>query len=93
MARSEHNREAYRVLFGYVGAGLQVFAGLMIVVSIPVTPVWVSVGLIGLLVASSVWSWLRFSSNFMLPTFAGTVSAGMWMLVVGLGAMLLGWGP
>ena len=93
MARSEHNREAYRVLFGYVGAGLQVFAGLMIVVSIPVTPVWVSVGLMGLLVTSSVWSWLRFPSNFMLPTLAGTVAAAMWMLVVGLGAMLLGWGP
>lgn len=93
MARSDHNREAYRVLFGYVGAGLQVFAGLMIVISIPVTPTAVIVVLLGLLVVSSIWSWSRFSSNFMLPTFAGTVSAGMWMLVVGLGAMLLGWGP
>jgi hypothetical protein len=40
MPRSEHNREAYRALFGYVGAGLQVFALLMIAVSIPISPTW-----------------------------------------------------
>lgn len=93
MARSEHNREAYKALFGYVGAGIQAFAGLMIVVSIPVTPTWVIVGLLGLLVGSSVWAWRKYPSNFMMPTFTGTISAAMWMLVVGLGAMLLGWGP
>ncbi|NHZ70466.1 MAG: hypothetical protein GWP18_02365 [Proteobacteria bacterium] len=93
MARSEHNREAYRALFGYVGAGLQLFAALMIVVSIPVAPGWVIAALLGLLVLSTVWSWRKYPSNFMMPTFTGTVMSGLWMLSVGLGAMLLGWGP
>jgi hypothetical protein len=93
MARSEHNREAYKVLFGYVGAGIQVFAGLMIVVSIPVTPGLAIAFLAGFLLVSSVWSWRKFPSNFMMPTFTGTIAASLWMLVVGLGAMLYGWGP
>jgi hypothetical protein len=93
MTRSEHNREAYKLLFGYVGAGIQVFAGLMILVSIPVTPVLAIVFLALFLAASSAWSWTKFPSNFMMPTFTGTICAGLWMLVVGLGAMLLGWGP
>jgi hypothetical protein len=93
MTRSEHTREAYKVLFGYVGAGIQLFAGLMILVSIPVSPPLAIFSLALFLVASSVWSWRRFPSNFMMPTFTGTISAGLWMLVVGLGAMLLGWGP
>ena len=93
MARSEHNREAYKVLFGYVGAGIQTFAGLMIVVSIPVAPGLAIVLLAGFLLVSSVWSWRKFPSNFMMPTFTGTIAASLWMLVVGLGAMLYGWGP
>jgi phosphatidylglycerophosphate synthase len=93
MARSDHNREAYRLLFGYVGAGLQAFAGLMILISIPVAPGWVIILLGGALVVSSAWSWTRYRSNFMMPTFTGTAMAGLWMLVVGLGAMLGGWGP
>ncbi|GMQ98989.1 MAG: hypothetical protein BMS9Abin17_1531 [Acidimicrobiia bacterium] len=93
MARSEHNREAYRALFGYVGAGLQAFAALMIVVSAPVAPAWIIVSLLVVLVASSVWSWRRYASNFMMPTFTGTMMSVLWMLTVGLGAMLLGWGP
>ncbi|MFV2001292.1 MAG: hypothetical protein ACC654_13095, partial [Acidimicrobiia bacterium] len=87
MTRSEHNREAYRALFGYVGAGLQAFAALMIIVSVPVAPAWIIVSLLVVLVASSVWSWSRYSSNFMMPTFAGTMMAVFWMLTVGLGAM------
>lgn len=93
MARSDHNREAYRVLFGYVGAGLQAFAVLMIAISIPVAPSWVIALLFGLFVVSTGWSWTRYRSNFMMPTFTGTAMAGLWMVVVGLGAMLLGWGP
>ena len=93
MARSEHNREAYRVLFGYVGAGLQAFAGMMILISIPVAPTAAIVTLGAFLSLTTVWSWRKFPSNFMMPTFTGTVSAGLWMLVVGLGAMLYGWGP
>lgn len=93
MARSEHNREAYRTLFGYVGAGLQIFALLMIVVSFPIAPTWVVVLLLVTLVALSLWSWRTYDTNFMMPTFVGTAVAVLWMLVVGLGAMLLDWGP
>lgn len=93
MARSEHNREAYRALFGYVGAALQGFALLMIVVSFPIAPIGVVLGLLGLLVVLGGYSWRGYGSNFMLPTFVGVGVAALWMLVVGLGAMLLGWGP
>ena len=93
MARSEHNREAYRTLFGYVGAALQLFAGLMIVISFPIAPTLVVVGLLVALVGLSVWSWKAYATNFMMPTFVGVAMAGLWMLVVGLGAMLLEWGP
>ena len=93
MARSEHNREAYRLLFGYVGAGLQAFALLMIVISFPIAPTWVVVSLLVVGVAASAWSWRAYGSNFMMPTFIGTALAGAWMLVIGLGAMLLDWGP
>ncbi len=93
MARSEHNREAYRELFGYVGAGLQVFAVLMIVISFPIAPTWVVILLLIVAIATSAWSWRAYATNFMMPTFVGTLMAGAWMLVIGLGAMLLDWGP
>lgn len=93
MARSEHNREAYRALFGYVGAGLQFFALLMILISFPVAPAGVIVALLVIGVAGSAWSWRAYRRNFMMPTFVGVGVAALWMLVVGLGAMLAGWGP
>ena len=93
MARSEHNREAYRLLFGYVGAGLQVFALLMIVISFPIAPAWAVATLLVVTVVLSVWSWRVYRSNFMMPTFVGVAMAGLWMLVVGLGAMVLDWRP
>lgn len=93
MARSEHNREAYRTLFGYVGGGLQVFALLMIVISFPIAPAGVIVSLLVVAVGSFAWSWRSYARNFMMPTFVGTAMALVWMLVVGLGAMLAGWGP
>ena len=93
MARSEHNREAYRQLFGFVGAGLQVFALLMILISFPIAPIGVVLGLLVVLIGLSAWSWRAYRTNFMMPTFVGTAMAALWMLVVGLGAMLLGWGP
>lgn len=92
MARSEHNREAYRVLFGYVGAGLQALAGLFILVSIPIAPWWLIAGLLVFVVVSSVWSWQRYASNFMMPTFAGTLQAISWMVFVGAGVGIFGWG-
>lgn len=91
MARSEHNREAYRVLFGYVGAGLQVFALLMVVVSYPIAPTWLVVGLGVFVVATSLWSWKKFETNFMMPSLVGTMSAGLWMVLVGVGVGLMEW--
>ena len=51
MARSEHNREAYRVLFGYVGGGVQTLAALLVLMSFPVIPLWLFVGLVVFLAA------------------------------------------
>ncbi|MEE8485204.1 MAG: hypothetical protein V3S38_01430 [Acidimicrobiia bacterium] len=92
MARSEHNREAYRLLFGYVGAGLQALAALLVLVSFPVAPLWLVVGLLGFVGVSSWWSWRRFVSNFMMPTFIGTLQAVLWMLLIGVGVGVMGWG-
>jgi hypothetical protein len=91
MARSEHNREAYRLLFGYLGGGLQIFALLMIVVSIPIAPTWLVVGLAAFVVVSSAWSWTKYNKNFMMPSLVGTTAAGLWMVLVGIGVGLMGW--
>ncbi len=93
MARSEHNREAYRQLFGFVGGGLQAFAVLMIVVSFPIAPAPVVTTLLVLGIAGSVWSWRRFPTNFMMPTFIGTALAIVWMVSIGVGVGILGWTP
>lgn len=93
MARSEHNREAYRSLFGYVGAGLQAFAGLMILVSIPIAPRWLIGALLVLLVVGGAWSWKKYATNFMMPTFIGTIAAIGWMVGVGVGVGIVGWAP
>lgn len=91
MARSEHNREAYRLLFGYVGAGLQALAVLLLVMSFPVVPTWLFVGLLVFVALTSWWSWKRFDRNFMMPTFVGTTQAILWMLLVGVGVGIVGW--
>ncbi len=93
MARSEHTREAYRSLFGYVGGGLQAFAALMIIISFPIAPYAV---VVALLVASAVlawWSWRRYRSNFMMPTFAGIIASVLWLGIIGGGALAGWWGP
>lgn len=92
MTRSEHNREAYRVLFGYVGAGLQALAALLLLVSFPVVPPWLFVGLFVFVAVTSWWSWRRYQGNFMMPTLTGTVQAVSWMLLVGVGVGIMGWG-
>ena len=91
MARSEHNREAYRVLFGYVGAGVQILAALLILMSFPVIPLWLFVGLVAFLAVSTWWSWRKFSVNFMMPTLVGTAQAVLWMMLVGVGVGIVGW--
>lgn len=91
MARSEHNREAYRLLFGYVGAGLQALAALLVLVSFPVIPTWLFIGLLIFIPVTTWWSWKRFPSNFMMPTLVGTVQSVLWMLLVGVGVGIVGW--
>ena len=91
MARSEHNREAYRLLFGYVGAGLQAFALLMVLVSFPIAPTWLVVGLAVLVVVASVWSWRKYNTNFMMPSLVGTAASVLWMVLVGVGVGLMDW--
>ena len=91
MTQSEHNRDAYRLLFGYVGAGLQALAVLLVLVSFPIAPAWLVFGLLGFVAISSWWSWRRFSSNFMMPTLVGTVQMTLWMLLVGVGVGIMGW--
>jgi len=91
MARSEHNREAYRVLFGYVGGGVQMLAALLILMSFPVIPLWLFVGLMVFLAVTTWWSWRRFSANFMMPTLVGTAQAVLWVLLVGVGVGIIGW--
>ncbi len=92
MARSEHNREAYRLLFGYVGAGLQALATLLVLVSFPISPVWLVVGLLVVVAGTTLWSWQRFAGNSMMPTFAGTLQLVLWILLVGIGVGVMGWG-
>jgi len=92
MARSEHNREAYRILFGYVGAGLQALAALLVVVSFPISPLWLVVGLLLVVAGTTWWSWKLFPRNFMMPTFAGTLQLVLWMLLMGVGVGVMGWG-
>lgn len=91
MARSEHNREAYRALFGYLGAALQLFALLMIVISFPVAPAWVVLGLLALLIVAGIWSWRAYASSFVVPAVVGVVVAVVWMVVVGLVAVWWEW--
>jgi hypothetical protein len=91
MARSEHNREAYRLLFGYVGAGLQALAALLVLMSFSVVPTWLFAGLLFFVALTSWWSWKRFDANFMMPTFVGTAQSVLWMLFVGVGVGIVGW--
>ena len=91
MARSEHNREAYRLLFGYVGAGVQLLSALLILMSFPVVPMWLFVGLVVFVGLSTWWSWRKFKTNFMMPTLVGTIQAILWMMLVGVGVGIMGW--
>ena len=79
------------MLFGYVGAGLQTLAALLVLMSFPVIPLWLFGGLLIFFALSTWWSWKRFKANFMMPTFVGTVQAVLWMMLVGVGVGILGW--
>ena len=79
------------MLFGYVGAGLQALAVLLLLMSFPVVPTWLFVGLLFFVAFTSWWSWRRFDTNFMMPTFVGTAQAILWMMLVGVGVGIVGW--
>ena len=78
-------------MFGYVGAGVQILAALLILMSFPVIPLWLFVGLVLFLAVSTWWSWRKFSVNFMMPTLVGTAQAVVWMMLVGVGVGIVGW--
>ena len=78
-------------MFGYVGAGVQILAALLILMSFPVIPLWLFVGLVVFLAVSTWWSWRKFSVNFMMPTLVGTAQAVVWMMLVGVGVGIVGW--
>ena len=78
-------------MFGYVGAGVQILAALLILMSFPVIPLWLFVGLVVFLAVSTWWSWRKFSVNFMMPTLVGTAQAVLWMMLVGVGVGIVGW--
>lgn len=78
-------------MFGYVGAGLQILSALLILMSFPVIPLWLFVGLIIAVAVTTWWSWRNFNTNFMMPTFVGTVQAVLWMVLVGVGVGIVGW--
>lgn len=78
-------------MFGYVGAGLQILSALLILMSFPVIPLWLFVGLIIAVAVTTWWSWRIFNTNFMMPTFVGTAQAVLWMVLVGVGVGIVGW--
>lgn len=79
------------MLFGYVGGGVQMLAALLILMSFPVIPLWLFVGLVVFVAVTTWWSWRRFGANFMMPTLVGTAQAVLWVLLVGVGVGIIGW--
>lgn len=78
----DHSPEAYRTLFGLIGAGMQVVALMLIAASALVAPAWAVVALGAIWLVAGVWSWLGFSRRAWLPTAVGTVVAVLWVAVV-----------
>ncbi len=78
----EHSPEAYRTLFGLIGAGLQATALIFIVASALVAPWWVVAVLLVIWAAATVWSWLRWSERSWLPVASGTVAAVLWIVAI-----------
>ena len=79
MSSAEHTPEAYRSLFGLIGAGLQITALVFILVSALVAPLWLVALLFGFWLLTTVWSWLGFQRRAWLPTAAGTIVAVTWI--------------
>ncbi len=80
----DHTPEAYRALFALIGAGLQFTALVFILASWLVAPWWVVVGLLGVWLVTTVWSWLGWPKRVWLPTATGTVVAVLWIAALAL---------
>jgi len=78
----EHTPEAYRTLFGLIGAGLQATALLLIGASALVAPGWVVGTLLVVWVVTTVGSWRGFGERSWLPTASGTLVLVLWMVAI-----------
>ena len=78
----EHTPEAYRTLFGLIGAGLQAMALLLILASAPVAPSWLVVALLVVWVLSTMWSWRGWRQRLWLPSATGTLVAVVWIVAI-----------
>jgi len=86
----EHSPEAYRLLFGIVGAALLVVVGVFIGASALVAPAWVVV-VLGVLwiigVAASIVTW---KTRMWVPVLVGTVLALLWIVLLTIGTVAEG---
>lgn len=78
----DHSPEAYRALFGLIGAAMQAMALVLIVASSLVAPAWAVVALGAIWLVVALWSWVGFSRRAWLPTAAGTMVAALWVAVI-----------
>jgi hypothetical protein len=80
----DHTPEAYRTLFGLIGAGLQATALLFIIASALVAPWWVVAGLGVFWLLTTVWSWRHWDEKLWAPTATGTLVAVVWIAALSL---------
>lgn len=78
----EHTPEAYRTLFGLIGAGLQATALLLIGASALVAPGWVVAALLVVWLVTTVVSWRGWGERNWLPTAAGTLMLVLWIAAI-----------
>jgi hypothetical protein len=78
----DHSPEAYRALFGLIGAGMQVTALILIAASAPVAPAWAVGALAAVWLVTTIWSWVAFSRRSWLPVAVGTLVAVLWVAVI-----------
>jgi uncharacterized membrane protein len=78
----EHTPEAYRALFGLIGAGLQATALVFILASALVAPTWVVGALLVVWALTTIWSWRGWPDRTWLPTATGTLVAVLWIVAI-----------
>lgn len=78
----EHTPEAYRTLFGLIGAGLQATALLLIGASALVAPGWVVTALLVVWVLTTLASWRGWAERSWLPTASGTLVLVLWIAAI-----------